>query len=94
MGRYAAARAGGLAVDTQGRIIGILNARATNLEHTVTIIPVHCLCGVPQPHTTLSEHATVPQRSAVIPRPLPDNYPEWMPPAPSGHLEHRPVEPS
>jgi hypothetical protein len=91
-GKIGGGASGGLAVDTQGRIIGILNAKATNLEHTVTIIPVHVFAEFlsrVQPYLSTQLFP----KSVVIPPASTDNYPEWTPPAPSGHLEHRPVEP-
>ncbi len=91
-GKIRGGASGGLAVDTQGRIIGILNAKATNLEHIVTIIPVHVFAEFlsrVQPYLSTQLFP----KSVLIPPASADNYPEWTPPAPSGHLEHRPVEP-
>ncbi len=91
-GKIRGGASGGIAVDTQGRIIGILNAKATNLEHIVTIIPVHVFAEFlsrVQPYLS----AQLFPKSVVIPPVSADSYPEWVPPPRSGHFEHRPVEP-
>ncbi len=91
-GKLRAGASGGLVVDGQGRIIGILNARASDLEHTAIAVPVHTFADFlsrVQPYLSTQLFP----KSVVIPPASADNYPEWVPPPRSGHLEHRPVEP-
>ena len=91
-GKLSGGASGGIVVDGQGRIIGILNALATDLDHAITAVPVHTFADFlsrVQPYLSTQLFP----KSVVIAPASPDNYPEWVPPPPSGQLEHRPVEP-
>ncbi len=90
-GKLRGGASGGIVVDGQGRIIGILNALASDLEHAITAVPVHTFADFlsrVQPYLSTQLFP----KSVVIPPASADNYPEWTPPAPSGRVEHRPVE--
>lgn len=91
-GKVRGGASGGIVVDEQGRIIGILNALGSDMDHAIIAVPVHSfanfLSGV---HPYLSTQLF--PKSVVIPPASADSYPEWTPPAASGQLEHRPVEP-
>jgi hypothetical protein len=91
-GKLRGGASGGIVVDEQGRIIGILNALALNMDHTITAVPVHSFADFlsrVQPYLATQLFP----KSVVIPPASADSYPEWVPPPRSGHLEHRPVEP-
>jgi hypothetical protein len=91
-GKLRGGASGGIVVDEQGRIIGILNALAADMDHTITAVPVHSFANFlsrVQPYLSTQLFP----KSVVIPPASADSYPEWVPPPPSGHLEHRPVEP-
>jgi hypothetical protein len=91
-GKLRGGASGGIVVDEQGRIIGILNALASDMDHTIIAVPVHSFANfLSRVHPYLSTQLF--PKSVVIPPASADNYPEWTPPAPSGHLERRPVEP-
>jgi hypothetical protein len=82
---------GGLVVDAQGRVVGILNAKAVDIEHTIQAVPVHTFAEFlsrVQPYLSTQLFP----KSVVIPPASADSYPEWIPPAPTG-TGKRPVEP-
>jgi trypsin-like peptidase len=91
-GKLRGGASGGIVVDGQGCIIGILNALASDLEHAFTAVPVHTFADLlsrVQPYLSTQLFP----KSVVIPPASADHYPEWTSLAPSGHLEHRPIEP-
>jgi len=91
-GKLRGGASGGIVVDEQGRIIGILNALASDMDHTITAVPVHSFADFlsrVQPYLATQLFP----KSVVIPPASADSYPEWVPPPRFGHLEHRPVEP-
>lgn len=91
-GKMRGGASGGLVVDAKGRVVGILNAKAVGMEHTVQAVPVHTFAEFLSRIQPYLSTQLFP-KSVVIPPASADNYAEWTPPKPSGHLEHRPVEP-
>ncbi|MGC1368210.1 MAG: serine protease, partial [Candidatus Acidiferrum sp.] len=90
-GKIRGGASGGLVVDTGGRVVGILNAKAVDMENTVQAVPVHTFAEFlsrVQPYLSTQLFP----RSVVIPPVSADNYPEWIPPRPTG-TGKRPVEP-
>ena len=81
---------GGLIVDVKGRVVGILNAKAVEMDHTIQAVPVHTFADFlsrAQPYLSTQLFP----KSVVIPPASADNYPEWIPPGPTGSGK-RPVE--
>jgi hypothetical protein len=81
---------GGLVIDAKGRVVGILNAKAVDLENTIQAVPVHTFADFlsrVQPYLSTQLFPT----SIVIPPASADNYPEWIPPGPTG-MGKRPLE--
>jgi hypothetical protein len=81
---------GGLVVDAKGRVVGILNAKAEQIDHIVAAVPVpvfSALISRIQPYLSTQLFP----KSVVIPPVSADNYPEWIPPGPTG-TGKRPVE--
>ncbi len=77
-GKLRAGASGGLVVDGQGRIIGILNALASDMEHTITAVPVHSFADfVSRVQPYLSTQLF--PKSVVIAPASADSYPEWVP---------------
>lgn len=91
-GKLRGGASGGIVVDEQGRIIGVLSALASDMDHTIVAVPVHSFANfLSRVQPFLS--AQLFPKSVVIPPASADSYPEWVPPPRSGHLENRPVEP-
>lgn len=91
-GKITGGASGGLVVDGCGRVVGILSTKVEQLDHTIAAVPVPVFSAFfsrIQPFLSTQLFPT----SVVIPPASADNYPEWTPLPPSGHLEHRPVEP-
>ncbi len=89
-GKIRGGASGGLVVDAKGRVVGILNAKAVDMEHTIQAVPVHTFAEFlsrVQPYLS----AQLFPKSVVIPPASADNYPEWIPPGPAG-TGKRPVE--
>jgi hypothetical protein len=97
-GKVRGGASGGIVVDGQGRVIGILNARASDLEHTAIAVPVRVFADFlsrVQPYLSTQLFP----KSVVIPPASADSYPEWVPlhnecGVQSGCiLQKRPIEP-
>jgi trypsin-like peptidase len=102
-GKIRGGASGGLVVDTQGQVVGILNAKAVDIEHTIQAVPVHTFAEFlshAQPYLSTQLFP----KSVVIPPVSADSYPEWTPVHYhttydcGGHsgpciLQKRPVEP-
>ena len=98
-GKLRAGASGGLVVDGQGRIIGILNARASDLEHAAIAVPVHTFADFLSRVQPYLSTQLFPKK-VVIPPASADSYPEWVPArydcgGQSGPciLQKRPIEP-
>ncbi|MGA2096409.1 MAG: serine protease [Candidatus Acidiferrum sp.] len=77
-GRLRGGASGGIVIDEQGRIIGILNALASDIDHTITAVPVHSFADFlsrVQPYLSTQLFP----KSVVIPPASADSYPEWVP---------------
>lgn len=77
-GKLRGGASGGIVVDGLGRIIGILNALAPDLEHAAIVVPVHAFADFlsrVQPYLSTQLFS----KSVAIPPASPDNYPEWVP---------------
>ena len=92
-GNMAGGASGGIVVDAQGRIVGVLNAIALNSDRTVSAVPmpsVSAFVSRVQPYLS----AQIFPKSVFISPVAADRYPEWVPPAPpAGELEYRRPEP-
>jgi hypothetical protein len=89
-GKIRGGASGGLVVDANGRVVGILNAKAVDMEYTIQAVPVHTFAEFlsrVQPYLSTQLFP----KSVVIPPTSADNYPEWIPPGPTG-TGKRPVE--
>jgi hypothetical protein len=90
-GKIRGGASGGLVIDAKGRVVGILNAKAVDIDHTIQAVPVHTFAeflGHVQPYLCTQLFP----KSVVIPPASADSYPEWIPPIPAG-TGKRPVEP-
>lgn len=77
-GKLRGGASGGIVVDGQGRIIGVLNALASDLEHAVTAVPVHTFADFLSRVQPFLSTQLFP-KSVVIPPASADSYPEWVP---------------
>jgi Trypsin-like peptidase domain len=90
VGEIRGGASGGLIVDAQGRVVGILNAKAVDMEHVIQAVPVRAFADFlsrVQPYLSTQLFP----KSVVIPPASADNYPEWVPPGPTGSGK-RPLE--
>ena len=83
---------GGLIVDSRGRVMAVLAQNAVNAENLVMGVPIDVLSAfVSQIQPYLA--ARLFPKTIFVPPLEADFYPRWIPPRPSGSLEHRPIEP-
>jgi hypothetical protein len=89
-GKITGGASGGLVVDAKGRVVGILNAKAEEIDHIVAAVPVSIFSAFISRIQPYLSTQLFP-KSVVIPPVSADNYPEWIPPGPTG-TGKRPVE--
>jgi hypothetical protein len=77
-GKLRGGASGGIVIDEQGRIIGILNALASDMDHTITAVPVHSFASLVSRVQPYLSTQLFP-KSVVIPPATADSYPEWVP---------------
>jgi len=83
---------GGIVVSS-GKIVGVLSGVAKNGDTVAFAVPVRSLADFlskAQPYL----HAQLFPGDVKVSPVAADLYPEWIPPAPSGALQHRPEEPA
>jgi Trypsin-like peptidase domain len=82
-GKITGGASGGLVVDGQGRVVGILNAKAEQADHIIAAVPVPVFSAFISRIQPYLSTQLFP-KSVVIPPASADNYPEWVPPGPTG----------